>query len=364
MTENGLSILATHVDDLPGCSQDPKERDFLANSLAEWYEMSNKLIINKLLGMNIHVNADTSCIMHSDQYIYALLDELEMTDIKPRATPGTPRRVFLPNTMGQADPIMHAKYRTIVGSTIFMQCNWRPDIDYTVGRLAEHMHNPSNEHFDAAIDLLRYLKNTATWGIKYSRPSIPSTGPLEIDVISFFDADWAKESDSKSVSGWIMSFVTPEEVDEFKKTGNIPQNNPARWASKKQADHVADSTESAETVAAVAAAKDLVWMRDLLKDIGLMSETSRPSILSGDNRSTLISIEDEKVTATNRWSARKTAFVRTARKNGEIIPWWTPTKKNPADGFTKYLAAYEHQLCFGNYMGRAEIPHGPHKQKK
>ena len=36
-----------------------------------------------------------------------------------------------------------------------------------------------------------------------------------------------------------------------------------------------------------------------------------------------------KVSATNRWSARKTAFVRQARHNGDIIPWWTPTAENP-----------------------------------
>jgi hypothetical protein len=266
--------------------------------------------------------------------------------------------------MGQADPVMHAQFRTIVGSSIFMQCNWRPDIDYTVGRLAEHMHNPSFEHFDAAVDLLRYLIHTATHGIQFSPPSIPTDGPPQIDVITFFDADWAKEQDSKSISGWIVSFVTMNEVENFKTTGSIPQHNPAKWASKKQANHVADSTESAETVAAVAATKDVIWLRGLLKEIGLMSEEYRASILSGDNRSTLISIEDEKVTATNRWSARKTAFVRQARKNGDITPWWVPTKKNPADGFTKYLDPAQHILCFKNYMGVANVPHGRQRPKK
>jgi len=364
ITDKGLSLLGTHVDDMPGCSQDPEEVHYLAAALADWYELSNKLVINKLLGMTIHKNIDDSCIMFSDTYIYGLLEELDMSHIKPRSIPGTPRRVFLPNTMGQADPVMHAKYRTIIGSAIFIQCNWRPDIDYTVGRLAEHMHNPSFEHFDAAIDLLRYLKHTATWGIKYSTPSKVSNGPPQLDVLTFFDADWAKESDSKSVSGWVMSFVTPEQVDHFKTTGDIPQNNIARWASKKQADHVADSTESAETVAAVAAAKDMMWIRSLLKEIGLMPEDYRPSILSGDNRSTLISIEDEKVTATNRWSARKTAFVRNAKKVGDLIPWWTPTKKNPADGFTKYLEVAQHTLCFRNYMGEADVPHERHRPKR
>jgi len=362
--DKGLSVMATHVDDLPGCSQDPQECETLATALVDWYELSNKLVINKLLGMHIHITDSNSCIVYNDLYIYGLLEELDLTHIKPRSTPGTPRQVFLPNTLGQADPVMHAKFRTIIGSCIFMQCNWRPDIDYTVGRLSEHMHNPSFEHFDAAIDLLRYLKHTATRGIKFSIPSVPSEGPTQVDVLAFFDADWAKEADSKSISGWVISYVTPEEADSFRVTGVIPPNNLVRWASKKQSDHVADSTESAETVAAVAAAKDVIWLRGLLKELGLMPSSYRSSVLSGDNRSTLLSIEDEKVTATNRWSARKTAFVRQAHHNGDITPWWTPTKENPADGFTKYLDPTSHYKCFDTYMGEATVPHALHRPKK
>jgi hypothetical protein len=36
ITLNGLSLMATHVDDLPGCSQDPKEREYLANALLKY----------------------------------------------------------------------------------------------------------------------------------------------------------------------------------------------------------------------------------------------------------------------------------------------------------------------------------------
>jgi len=362
-TSYGLSLLATHVDDLPGCSQDPHERQYLLKALSSWYELSNKLVIHKLLGMNIHVNQeDGKCIVYNDIYIYELLDKLELLHLKGKATPGTVRCILVPNTVGKADPEMHARYRTIVGSGIFIQSNWRMDITYAVGRLSEHMHNPSFEHYDAAIDLLRYLKHTADMGIVFCPPLLPIETPLALDVISFFDADWAKEYDSKSVSGWIISFVTPTEVDHFRSTGVIPRYNASKWASKKQAQHVADSTESAETVAGVSCTKDIIWHRDLLKTLRLMSDQYRPSLICGDNKSTMLSIKDDKLTQTNRWSARKTALMRQEFANGNIEPWWVPSATNLADGFTKHLPPNTHKLLFDFKMGKADVPHALHQK--
>ena len=63
-TEFGLSVLSTHVDDIPGCSQDPNERNYILNALGEWVELSNKL-----LGMHIYMHEDGSAILFNDVYI-------------------------------------------------------------------------------------------------------------------------------------------------------------------------------------------------------------------------------------------------------------------------------------------------------
>ena len=151
-----------------------------------------------------------------------------------------------------------------------------------------------------------------------------------------------------------MSFVTSPEVDYFKEMGNLPPNNVMKWASQKQSDHVADSTESAETVAAVCATKDIIWIRDLLKTLGLMTNDTPPSILAGDNKSTLINIYETKTHTTNRYMARKTAVAREAFKDGATYPWYRSSKQNPSDGFTKFLAPIDHQRCFDPFMESAE----------
>ena len=137
--------MSAHVDDLPGCSQDPNERQYLLEALGEWVELSNKLVINKLLGMHIHIHDDGSAVMYNDTYKYALLSHLSLSDIKSKSTPGIARLKLMPNTLGEADPEIHARFRTIIGSGLFTATNWQMDTAYSFGRLSEHMRNSSFE---------------------------------------------------------------------------------------------------------------------------------------------------------------------------------------------------------------------------
>jgi hypothetical protein len=62
---------------------------------------------------------------------------------------------------------MQKKYRTIVGTFIFICHLCRPDIVYMVNVLCRAMANPSLKHIEAAKHGLRYLAGTADAGITY-----------------------------------------------------------------------------------------------------------------------------------------------------------------------------------------------------
>ena len=47
----------------------------------------------------------------------------------------------------------------------------RPDIAFAVCQLSRHLEKPSEEHWNAAIRMLHYLKSTATNGIWYQGKS-------------------------------------------------------------------------------------------------------------------------------------------------------------------------------------------------
>ena len=74
-------------------------------------------------------------------------------------------------------------YRSLVGSLLYVATGTRPDIAFAVCQLSRHQ-KPSEEHWYAAIRVLRYLKSTATDEIQYQGKS------GEIKLSAFSNADW------------------------------------------------------------------------------------------------------------------------------------------------------------------------------
>ena len=80
-----------------------------------------------------------------------------------------------------------------------MNCT-RPDIVYAVGRLSRYTSNPNNEHWDALIRVLRYLRYTLNYGIHYG------TYPTMLE--GFCDANWISDTnESKSTSGYVFTIA-------------------------------------------------------------------------------------------------------------------------------------------------------------
>ena len=52
----------------------------------------------------------------------------------------------------------------------------RPDIAYAVGRLSRYTHSPNQNHWDALVRLMIYMKGTIDYGIEYSGFSVVLEG--------------------------------------------------------------------------------------------------------------------------------------------------------------------------------------------
>jgi hypothetical protein len=89
-------------------------------------------------------------------------------------------------------------------------------------------------------------------------------------LFGYADADWASDvNDHKSTSGYV-----------FKLAGTA-----VSWSSKKQTSVALSSTE-AEYIARAHAAKEAIWLRQLLSELG--QGTPHPTILRIDNQSTIV----------------------------------------------------------------------------
>ena len=116
------------------------------------------------------------------------------------------------------------------------------------------MANPSRDHHVALKHVLHYLHGTRDKGITYHKNDEHGINKL----YGFVDADYAGEIEKRrSRSGYVMMM----------NSGCIS------WKSKLQT-VVANSTTDAEVYAATLAIKEVVYLRDALRRIGLPQATA------------------------------------------------------------------------------------------
>eukprot|EP00961_Rhodomonas_salina_P200813 2709193-Rhodomonas_salina.1 len=77
----------------------------------------------------------------------------------------------------------------MVGSYQWLLTMTRPDLGFVVSELLRFLANPGQAHMDAAVQVLRYLKETLLLGLKYDR----NGGGLE----GYSDSDWASCKDTR-----------------------------------------------------------------------------------------------------------------------------------------------------------------------
>ena len=122
----------------------------------------------------------------------------------------------------------------------------RPDIAAAVGVLSQYMSRPSKDHWIGVKRVLRYLKGTLMYGLKFCAHE------EEPELLGYSDTDWAGDVDTRrSTSGYVFQIGS----------------STVSWSSKKQAT-VAKSSTEAEYVALSSATQEAVWLRGLMGDLG------------------------------------------------------------------------------------------------
>jgi hypothetical protein len=157
-------------------------------------------------------------------------------------------------------------YINVVGSLMYLATMTRPDIAYATGVLARFNSNPGKAHWNAVKHVFRYLKGTMKLRLEYGCQALGTGGER---FVTYCDSDHGGDKDrGKSTGGYMV------------KVGS----GAVAWSSKLQ-QIVTLSTTEAEYVAAVAAGKEISWMQQLFKELGIMAPA--PSTLFIDNQSAI-----------------------------------------------------------------------------
>ena len=121
----------------------------------------------------------------------------------------------------------------------------RPDIGFTVVKLAQQMANPSNDHYRVGLHLCRYLLVTHRYWLVYNRLSNES-------LVAYSDSDWGQDhKHHKSTTSYFTMLA--QEITS--------------WLSRKQKSVALSSTET-EYMALSDCSRQLVWTSNLLCEIG------------------------------------------------------------------------------------------------
>ena len=114
------------------------------------------------------------------------------------------------------------------------------------------------------------------------------------------------------------------------------------WKSSKQGT-VADSTTEAEYIAASEAAKEAVWIRKFINELGVVSSASSPMDLYCDNSGAIAQAKEPRSHQKSKHILRRYHIIREIVERGDVKICKVHTDLNIADPLTKPLPQPKHE---------------------
>ncbi|RVW23162.1 Retrovirus-related Pol polyprotein from transposon RE1 [Vitis vinifera] len=228
---------------------DPEERKALQNYLSREFEMKDLGPLKYFLGIEVSRSSE-GIFLSQRKYALDLLQETGMSGCQPVNTPIEEglKLCVEPNQVSTDK----GRYQRLVGRLMYL-AHTRPDLAYALSVVSQYMHNPGEQHMNAVMRILRYLKNAPGKGILFAK----NVDHQSIEV--YTDADWAGAVDDRRSTSGYFTFVG----------GNL-----VTWKSKKQ-NVVARSSAEAEFRGMALGLCEALWLRLLLQDLGLSRQPIR-----------------------------------------------------------------------------------------
>ena len=153
-----------YVDDILLISPDPTGIRNLINSLSSVFSMKDLGPTNYFLGIEF-ISTPTGYYLSQSKYILSILQKAHMDNAKPTSYPCSFSQISDSTTFN--DPTL---YRSIVGALQYLTIT-RPDISFSVNKACQVIHSPTNSDWTTIKHLLRYLKDSLSDVLFYSRNS-------------------------------------------------------------------------------------------------------------------------------------------------------------------------------------------------
>ena len=358
----GTIYFGTYVDDCLYWGTDDATEEWFETALGDRLKIDFMGDLSYYLGVHYEWDRmpDGRLTVHMSQegYVYKMLEQHGMDD--GHYPVATPYKSGLPIDRRPHDgippdqkPDLLAKYQSIVGGLNWLSLSTRPDITAAVSLLAAHLHNPSAGHLDSAYIVLRYLKGTKDWGIRYTQPLPISTGvfdPIDcvrghvawptdkkprlsshdrIDVCS--DSNWGPQDASHPKPDEVR---TGDEVNSLLGAVTTYMGGPLDWSCTREK-RCSRSVCESEIKGMDQGVKMVLAIRHLFDDLGATHLAAPTPMLLADNAGGIAWAKSEAITKKMRHVNIREVAVRDSIKNNEISIAHIPGDLNASDLFTK-----------------------------
>lgn len=304
-----------YVDDGLVAFKDDQQLQNLLKDVKRKFKITSKSA-SYFLGMEIERKEDGSFHIGQPLYTEKLLEKFNMNKCKTVSTP-----IVKDNDEVESPRNSDFPYRQAVGGLMFLMCGTRPDIAYAVSVVSRNLESPTERDVVRVKRIFRYLRGTADHRLIYK------TNPGEGNFVCYSDADHGGDlGTGRSTSGVLCLY----------------SGAPISWMSQRQAS-VAISTTEAEIVAASEAAREIIWLKQLLTELGQLKDAP---VLLVDNEAAIRLAQNPEFHRRTKHIRIRHFFVRELVTAGVMQVSKVDSEKQLADIFTKPLFSIRfHELC-------------------
>lgn len=326
VNQNRTIFVAVYVDDILIFGKDIQQIKNVKNHLHHRFQMSDMGQAHLYLGMQISRDRRARNInVNQQNYIKVILERFNMIECNSVSTPMETGLKLCKRT-DSASPNEITHFQQLMGCLEYAAIMTRPDIAFSVHRLAQFASNPDISHLNAAKRILRYLKGTMKFGLVFNGNQVD-----KLTLVGYSDADWASSSsERKSIGGYCFYL----------------NNCLISHMSKKQKT-IALSTAESETHAAVQATKEAIWLRNILEEMGFKQNT--PTTIFCDNQAAIALSRNPEYHARSKHVDIQYYFLRHHVDKKTVELKFIRSDQMAADGLTKPLTRQKH-IQFCDYM--------------
>lgn len=328
-----LLLILAHVDDVLIIGS-PSTVSKIKTAIADRYKFKDLGPVTKYTGFHIKRDRKNRRLFLSQSpYVSEILDEFAMSKCTPTSLPMDPKSSWnhLPSDTYLSQKEIKT-YQRLIGRLMYLMIGSRPDIAYSVTKLAQFSSKPTLRHWNGALRILRYLRLYNDVSLVLGPTNAPTIVSPATNLIGYFDASLMDCPTTRKSTGGYIFFLHGSCIS---------------WSSKKQGLVALSSTE-AEFIAGTEAARELTWILSFLTTLNIILGPT-PHLI-GDNQGALALAKNNDFRPRTKHIHARERYIAQMVDSGNVLLSYVPTKSMIADAPTKPLpseAFKRHAISMG-----------------